>query len=86
MGGERVLTAPVQDTTSRLIALRLTGSATHPQVVDALLDLPEPEDWATVRGEGRTTAFVAAGALEWVLDAEPALEGGIELRRRVRPR
>ena len=55
-------------------------------IAEALVDLPEPDRWATVKSPGHATAFLTVGSLEFVLDAGMTALGDLELSRRVRVR
>lgn len=84
----------MQDTTAAAIASALSiGTALAElderetrEIASALVDLPEPDRWATVKSQGHATAFLTVGALEFVLDAGVTAIGELELSRRVRVR
>jgi hypothetical protein len=55
-------------------------------IAGALADLPEPDAWAAVKSADHSSAVLAVGSVEFVLDAGVTATGELELSRRVRTR
>ena len=67
-------------------ALRDLGHEGAEDIAGALADLPEPDAWAAVKSADHSSAFLAVGPVEFVLDAGLTATGELELSRRVRAR